>query len=258
MKLLTLMSIFLVFSVYAKNDLKSGWIDTAFGPKKVYYKLVDGIAIAQGDMELEVYPTKNLVRQKGAGAFDSYRKWSRRTIPYTIDPNIPNKERIYDAIKHYHQETQIKLVKRTNERAYVEFKFNGENGSCSSFIGRKCPWCKQQIRVPNWCRAGSIIHEIGHALGMIHEHTRWDRGNYVKINWDNIKEDAKSNFYRFPLIFRSYTRFDFGSIMMYGPYAFAIDGSKPTITKKDGSTYSVQRNGLSNYDKQALAKMYNY
>lgn len=258
MKFLTLMFVFSITSnLYASKD-KVGWIDTEFGPKKVTYQMIDGVAMAQGDMEIEVYETKEMVRHKGAGVWDSYRKWRNKTIPYKIDAAIPNKQRIYDAIKHYHQETQIRLIPHTNERAYVVFKYNGENGSCSSFIGRKCPWCSQIIRVPNWCGKGSIIHEIGHALGMIHEHTRWDRGNYVKINFDNIKEDAKSNFYRFPLVFRSYTSFDFDSIMMYGPYAFAIDRSIPTITKKNGNVYSVQRNALSERDKAALAKMYNY
>lgn len=258
MGLRLLLALMLVTNVYAEGKVKTGWIDTEFGPRKISYQVVDGVAMAQGDMELEVFDSKELVGHKGAGAWDSFRKWSNRTIPYTIDPDIPNKQRIYDAIKHYHQETQIKLIPRTNESAYVHFQFNGENGSCSSYVGRKCPWCKQLIRVPNWCGAGSLIHEIGHALGMVHEHTRWDRGNFVKINWDNIKEDKKSNFYRFPLVFRSYTPFDFGSIMMYGAYAFAIDASIPTITKKDGTLYSVQRSGLSSYDKTALGKMYNY
>ena len=239
------------------NELE-GWISTPDGPAKVKYQIIDGVTMIGGDMEVTIYDDPSEIEQKGAGRWWSGRKWPNKTIPYVIDENIPNKERILEAIKYYHQDTEIKLIPRTNEKSYVYFKFNGENGSCSSFIGRMCPWCKQTIRVPNWCSKGSIIHEIGHALGMIHEQSRWDRDNHVKIHWDNIERANKFNFYRTPIIFKSYTEFDFDSIMLYGPYAFAIDKTKPTITKRDGSTYQVQRNELSEKDKETIAKMYSY
>lgn len=44
--------------------------------------------------------------------------------------------------------------------------------------------------------------------------------------------------------------FDFSSIMLYSSYAFAIDSQKPTMTKKDGSTFVGQRNGLSDGDRR--------
>lgn len=32
-----------------------------------------------------------------------------------------------------------------------------------------------------------IIHELFHALGREHEHSRKDRNKYVRINWNNIR-----------------------------------------------------------------------
>ena len=31
------------------------------------------------------------------------------------------------------------------------------------------------------------MHEILHFLGFYHEHTRYDRDEYIKVNWKNIK-----------------------------------------------------------------------
>lgn len=57
---------------------------------------------------------------------------------------------------------------------------------CQSFIGKKGG--KQLLSLGSGCKnRGHVTHELIHALGFFHEHTRPDRDKFVKILWDNIK-----------------------------------------------------------------------
>lgn len=60
---------------------------------------------------------------------------------------------------------------------------------CSSYVGRIGG--HQTISVGNEdqsivCKRGNIVHEIAHALGFFHEHSRPDRDDYVDVLWNNV------------------------------------------------------------------------
>ncbi len=54
---------------------------------------------------------------------------------------------------------------------------------------------------------------------------------------------------------KAYGPFDFNSIMMYSSDAFSKNG-KPTMTKKDGNTWTAQRDSLSSQDIINIRKIY--
>ena len=224
---------------------------TYFG-QKIIVNDVDGAYIFNGDIEVD--PDDPELNAKGA--VRTQKLWKNKTVPYTIADDVPNKKRIYGAMSHITAKTGIKFVKRKKQKDYVQFVKRKKG--CSSKLGRVGG--SQPIRLSDKCSRGSVIHEIGHALGVLHEMARTDRGKYIKIHWKNIRKGRENNFQTFKQRGfkdgKNVGKFDFNSIMMYKPTAFRKNKKVVTISKKDGSSYKTQRNWLSKGDVAAIKSLY--
>lgn len=189
--------------------------------------------------------------------YNQGRIWKKGVIPYEIPDSFTNKQRILDAIEHYHTKTRLRFVERTDQKDYIRFYRNTKNRRCYTFVGRRGG--RQVVNLADRCHSGNVIHELGHVIGLFHEAQRQDRRKYIKIHWDNIKLIPGMNYWR-KVFKKPIGEFDFNSIMMYSSYSKskAKDPKKPVITRLNSSNKVIksQRRGLSEGDIKKIEILY--
>ena len=224
------------------------------------YEIIQGIAVFEGDIILGKVDQNGALPLKlaprGLGRSDAFGRWPDGIVPYFVPTNSSDilKSRIEEAIAHWTRESTLSFVERNtdNQDIYPNYiRFESSN-SCASYVGMQGG--EQPVLVSDACSVGSIIHEVGHALGLFHEHTRPDRNNFAQINWDHVIAGKGINFEILEAGVNNYGPYDYGSIMHYGEYFFSATG-EPTIIVPDGTDIG-QRQSLSPLDIDAINNMY--
>jgi hypothetical protein len=249
-----------------------------FNHAEVEFEVIDGNAILEGDIVLgpiekvrhESAIIRNSIAQQSGGNVPraiaitgkKYR-WPGGVVPYAIDSNLPQSERVASAIKHWEVNTRIRFISIGHLGTgtvphHILFKRDANlNGGQSSVGMNPFPLgivSYQSIDLGDNADVGTIIHEIGHAVGLWHEQSRSDRDNFVTVNWGNIVKGKEHNFNTHEEDGDNIGPYDYGSIMHYARTAFSSNG-QDTITPVGGQAIG-QRSGLSSGDKEAVAMLY--
>lgn len=178
----------------------------------------------------------------------AYNMWSM--LRYTLHPSLTldRLNIIQDAITHWEANTNVRFYNATGEPTvdpvygfaypYVEF-VNGSGNS--SYVGRIGG--RQELTLASFQGVRAAIHEIGHAIGLLHEHNRPDRDTYINIITSNIKPGALHNFDKRTTNYYMIGMIDYTSVMMYGSRItdsdMVYDITMNTLVKKDYSPWTA-------------------
>ncbi|XP_055372804.1 zinc metalloproteinase nas-14 [Condylostylus longicornis] len=185
--------------------------------------------------------------------------WPDAIVPYYIDPvDFDDAEIaiIKNAIEEYHEKTCVKFRPyEDGDLSWVTIK--GNTTGCWSSIGMRFGGQILNLNPMKCVRHGTVVHELLHVLGFVHQQSSPDRDNYVKIIWDNIKKGKKKNFrkYEYTEATSFGVEYDYDSIMHYGRKAFSKNG-EPTIVALKNGVKIGQRKKLSTKDVIKLQRMY--
>lgn len=222
-----------------------------FDGREFTYTHVDGLNVLEGDILLTDQQLGKIPSTEGTITTLTTRYWPNKTVYYKFATGLDQatKDKFITASNEWKNKLGINFVVRTTQANYI----NVIKGSgCYSSIGMVGG--AQDLSLAAGCSSGNGIHEIGHALGMYHEHTRTDRDTYVRVNTANITSGYSHNFTKCSSCTANGT-LDFGSIMMYDSYAFSSNG-QPTIVRVNGTTFSSQRSALSANDIAIVRSKY--
>ncbi len=240
-------------------DIRTG----VYRGHQVTYQVINGLAVVEGDIilgtpeELEPPASPQLIkgsdaRKEAVAISDPERLWPEGVIPYVIDADLPDPQRVLDAIQHWNDNTLVQLVERTNEPNWVNFE-EPEQPTCSSMVGMAGG--EQSLFLAEGCSVGAVIHEIGHAAGVWHEQSREDRDNHVNVLFDNIDKRSTFNFDQRIRTGDDLGHYDYGSIMHYGAFFFSRNG-RPTLETMPPGIPIGQAEGLSAGDIDGVSRLY--
>ncbi len=232
--------------------------DESHKPPKgmISFVLYKDLVVSYGDV-LIGHPTSREFPEQGFIPIPKTNEWKAKEIAFSVHQDLPNPERVLRVIQYFNENTPVRFVPLKEQMDSIVFA-PSEVPLCLSYVGRIGG--HQPIYLDDRCGEKEIMHEVMHALGYIHEHSRPDRDNYVRVLWNNIELDKQSQFEITPEEFAQPTKgrpFDYNSVMIYGDTDFGRMRGDVTLESldRDRKVAPVEQ-GLSPEDLERLRIKY--
>ena len=193
---------------------------------------------------------------------NGFTAWTGGNVYYAFDPSVTaaSQKVFLDCAAEWATFASLHFFLRTTQANYILVTNNPSLNGGLSAVGMSGGAQLLQISPGAWNHS-VVCHELGHALGLCHEHQRSDRDSFVSINTNNIVSGHLGDFV---LLTSSQNKgaYDFLSVMHYRRNAFSVDVNSNTISPLP--TYSAYLNVmgqrfdpvLSTNDRAGMAQIY--
>jgi hypothetical protein len=174
-------------------------------------------------------------------------------IPYITTGSSAN---LTSALTYFNQQFAgfIQFQLRNGQANYVNIAVEGDGSEGFSNVGmiggEQSMTCGEACDVTTW------VHEMGHTLGLLHEHQRPDRASYITLNLANADlPNVPGNFTLPTSNYQQIGLYDLASIMEYGAFDFSKAGLPVIETIPAGMPLS-NNTGYSAGDIDAIERLY--
>ncbi|XP_078738317.1 uncharacterized protein LOC144951843 isoform X2 [Lampetra fluviatilis] len=184
-------------------------------------------------------------------------------VPYEVSAAFYDydREAIQRAVEEFEKKTCIRFHPRKRERDFIHIQaLDGPLSKNWSYLGKKGG--KQDLSLePGKAIKGIVLHELMHALGFHHEHSRSDRDAHVWVLKENIKPEWRPQIVDIKSTPQDLVApYNCNSIMHYGMLEGSIDERNPTILPR--KPLLMQHMGcsssLSHGDVVKVQKLYGF
>ncbi|MBP6821619.1 MAG: hypothetical protein KA368_08750 [Acidobacteria bacterium] len=182
-----------------------------FKPKQ---NITPGFKIVSGDIQVPL-------KHSPEASFER-NLWLNGIVFYEFDANViqANRDAMLAAMNEWSRISGVVFRAGRGRFGIVEIYIHiqnstGNNSALGMILGG------QILNMSSWGSRFIIVHELGHALGLHHEHERPDRDLFVAVIGGNIQSGLGNQFTKLPNGTPIYGPYDFDSIMHYDRCSFS-------------------------------------